>query len=457
MSCTHLRLSAAFASILSTVTTGMLVTACGGGGSGTTPTEDGGSSQPQSLCQGQPIGELPTGLTIEPAVDFVSLRYESAWTGSQEIEAFRALDIGSTGSVCATAKDVDACRTKVAARVLPTDRASCVASYAEPRPSTGCAVRYFRWTRGDEVGQAVTRDEVKKLMGTIDTIQEAKYLLEVGRTQPTCNAPADYTVRTESDGYVFRFMNNCEKQGVVHVVKVGRDGEVTETATESVEGTVPCAMAGRRPDGFVASHATYTNVRGAYFASIAELEAAAVIAFRRLARDLAALGAPRELLDRVRTAIRDEVRHTRATRALALRDGVHAASPRLEPYRGRDLLAVAIENAREGCVRETFAALVACRQAASASDGRIRATMRAIADEETSHAALSWDIAAWLESRLDDAGREAVRRARDEAITELATELLCPVAPVLEESAGLPPVAEALAMLDAATPMLRAA
>lgn len=463
MSMTHLRLRTAFASILSTVTTGMLATACGGGGA-TTPDDAGtGQSQAQSLCEGgktalgQPISTLPVGLTPQPPVDFLSLRYESAWMGSADVENFTTQEQGSVGNVCATAKDLEACRAKVAARLLPVDRAACQASYPAYRPSTGCSVSYYRWTRGDEVGQAVTRDEVKKLLGTIDTVQEARYLLESAPYDPTCGAPADYTVRTENDGFVFRFMNNCERSGVVHVVKVGRDGTVTETSTETVKGDVPCATAGRRPEGFAASSAMGTNVRGAYFASIAELEAAAVIAFRRLARDLTAFGAPRELLGRVRTAIRDEVRHTRATRALALRDGARAATPRLEPYRARDVLAVAIENAREGCVRETFAALVACRQAAEATDRRIRATMVAIADEETSHAALSWDIAAWLEARLDDEGRAAVRRAREEAIVELARELRCPVGTALERTAGLPRPAEALAMLDAATPMLRAA
>lgn len=459
---THLRLRTAFATILSTVTTGMLATACGSGGAnGATPElSDGGTtSQPQaqSLCDRPRFAELPEGLTAEPPVDFLSLRYEQAWMDPTK-EDFKSIESGSTGNSCATAKNLDACRTKLAARVLPGDRAACEAAYPPVQRASGCSVGYYRWTRGDEVGQAITRDEIRKLMGTIDTIQEAKYLLESERYDPTCDTPSGYTVRTEGDGFVFRFMNNCEKDGVVHVVKVGRDGQVQETSTETLPGDVPCAMAGRRPDGFVASGVgAGAGERGAYFASIAELEAAAVVAFRRLARDLRALGAPQELLDRVRTAIRDEVRHTRATRALALRDGVRPATPRLSPYQSRDLLDVAIENAREGCVRETFAALVACRQAAEATDGRIRATMRAIADEETSHAALSWDIAAWLEARLDEEGRDAVRRAREDAIAELARELRCPVGSALEQTAGLPRPAEALAMLDAATPILRAA
>ena len=56
------------------------------------------------------------------------------------------------------------------------------------------------------------------------------------------------------------------------------------------------------------------------------------------------------------------------------------------------------ENAREGCVRETFGALIAMHQAERAGDPIIRRAMRRIAEEETRHAELAWEVASWSAS-----------------------------------------------------------
>jgi len=60
------------------------------------------------------------------------------------------------------------------------------------------------------------------------------------------------------------------------------------------------------------------------------------------------------------------------------------------------LVDVALENAVEGCVRETYGALIATRQAEAASDPVVRRAMRKIAADETAHAALSWDVASFF-------------------------------------------------------------
>ena len=52
----------------------------------------------------------------------------------------------------------------------------------------------------------------------------------------------------------------------------------------------------------------------------------------------------------------------------------------------RELEAIAIENAVEGCVRESFGALLATWQAKTAGDARVRAAMKRIARDETRHA-----------------------------------------------------------------------
>ena len=66
------------------------------------------------------------------------------------------------------------------------------------------------------------------------------------------------------------------------------------------------------------------------------------------------------------------------------------------------------------------------RQALRATDEGIRAAMEAIAVDETEHAALAWDVAAWLDSQIDSAGRDAARRARQDACGSLLS--ICAVA-----------------------------
>ena len=75
--------------------------------------------------------------------------------------------------------------------------------------------------------------------------------------------------------------------------------------------------------------------------------------------------------------------------------------------------------------------------------------MRTIAEDETRHAGLAWDVAAWLEPRLTVDERAAVARARARAIAELRSALASEPAPELEHVAGMPAADRAIALLDA--------
>jgi hypothetical protein len=176
------------------------------------------------------------------------------------------------------------------------------------------------------------------------------------------------------------------------------------------------------------------------------LEAASVTAFRVLERDLARLRAPRRLLRAVRRAARDEQRHTRATSSLARRFGTHPRAPQTKPTPERNLFELALDNAVEGCVRETFGALVAIHQAHNARDLQVRATMQRIAVEETSHAALSWELARWFEQRLQPAQCQHIRQAMQAATRDLRRELASEPLPDAE-AIGLPTVARSLELL----------
>ena len=75
------------------------------------------------------------------------------------------------------------------------------------------------------------------------------------------------------------------------------------------------------------------------------------------------------------------------------------------------MLDVAIENATEGCVRETYGALVAAFQARTAEDPEIRQVLTRIA-REARHAGVSHDVALWLDTQLDATSRARVASER---------------------------------------------
>ncbi len=155
-------------------------------------------------------------------------------------------------------------------------------------------------------------------------------------------------------------------------------------------------------------------------AQAAWLEAASIHAFRRLARELEAHGAPADLVRRARASARDEARHARMMARIARRRGasVPRVSVRDQPA-VRDIESIAKENAVEGCVSETFGALFATWYAERASDPEIREAMAAIAPDELRHAALGWDVAAWAEAKLDAPARVRVREARQAAVASI--------------------------------------
>ncbi|MGH7272770.1 MAG: ferritin-like domain-containing protein, partial [Polyangiaceae bacterium] len=104
----------------------------------------------------------------------------------------------------------------------------------------------------------------------------------------------------------------------------------------------------------------------------------------------------------------------------------------------RSLEAIAIENATEGCVRETYGALVAMWQARFAREGRVRRAMARIAEDEARHAALAWEVAAWLEAKLPASANCRVRSAVRAAVAELGVEAAAPRDSELVREAGVP-------------------
>jgi hypothetical protein len=230
------------------------------------------------------------------------------------------------------------------------------------------------------------------------------------------------------------------------------DCECFATSCQPIEGALLCTCnqdcTGRRPGDLAGcGHSRARHPVGALFAEVYRLEAASVRAFEHLARELSAHGAPRSLVQRATRSASEEVRHARLTAALARRFGARPIRPH---YLGRlpirSLQVIAEENAREGCVRETFGALVGAWQAEHAKDPVVRRTLRSIAKDELGHAELAWEVAAWFEPKLAPSGRRALRDQRQVAMNELRRE--CGKEPVAEcvRLAGLPSAGTAAAL-----------
>jgi hypothetical protein len=197
------------------------------------------------------------------------------------------------------------------------------------------------------------------------------------------------------------------------------------------QGLVPPASGGRG------------DALGAWLAANAHLEAASIEAFEILATELGAHRAPPVLIRAAQAATVDERRHAKAIGRLAASRG--AVPPAVYVSRApiRDIEAVARENAVEGCVRETYAALLACRQARAATDPAIRSEMAGIARDETRHAALAWAVDGWSPSLLAPAARRRVREARREAIEQIIEAPLAGLPRDDRAQAGLPDEDEA--------------
>ena len=135
-------------------------------------------------------------------------------------------------------------------------------------------------------------------------------------------------------------------------------------------------------------------------------------AFAELELDLARLGAPRPLLQRIAMAQREEQRHARICLALARYVGGERWRPgRLpEPEVAPDSIeTLAVRQLEEGCLGEGFSAAVLAFGADRASPGVAR-RLRVLAEDEAQHAEDAWAALAFLVNRGGDPVRLALRR-----------------------------------------------
>ena len=412
------RFRASLEQIVLTLATALGTTGCGISTEGYEPVS----------CDSAP---LPLAdLSLDSPADYVELisreSYDDtvAWTSES-----------ATGTPCATATDVGACEAAIAAATSTTgfQLGQCVQV---------CTTYALIVNRGDDVSVVDSLDLALAELGTIDAAAEAVMVARMNGYSVSCDDPDRGGVRAAGDGWeviATRMTSDCAPIIVErYQLGVSADGVVTEILDE-IESRDASACVGRRPSGLCPARSRGRSALGAWLAETAHLELAAVHAFEELDAEMAAHGAPAELRRGLAAARRDEIRHGRVMRRIAARFGGQVATPVVSRRPVRPLEEIARDNAVEGCVRETYGALFGRWQALHAADPEIRAAMGRIADDEARHAELSWALADWMESRLDEHARARVRAARDAALAALAAEVeAVPVEAPVAELAGLP-------------------
>jgi hypothetical protein len=368
--------------------------------------------------------------TLSTPVDSVTLGLNWAGVGTTTSErpGVWPTSEAQRGERCQTAMDRDAC--------LEASYQTALAF--GPEPVGHCQVsciqrRYVLTTLGDTV-RGFAPGEVPELLAPVDSAAEAWYVASFVDNAPRLScalpianerAPGE---REVADGFEVRAVvltHSCDPIENSEVpYHIGRDGSAREVSRTTVSVKPGCIVAGRRPAGLVETlEPSARDALGRVFARMAYLEAASVDAFAQLEEELTALAAPAELVTAAREARLDEVDHAARMSTLAQRFGGQPRKVVVAPRTLRSAFELALDNAIEGCVRETFGALLATHQAEHARDEEIRTTMRIVARDETRHAALSWRIAEFMHGKLTAHESERVLRAQQAALRDLVDEI----------------------------------
>jgi hypothetical protein len=219
---------------------------------------------------------------------------------------------------------------------------------------------------------------------------------------------------------------NAEVIGVVRVNRQGEIDEVPNVLTDAIDKkaqeTVTCHYPRKgRHDASFRDAPRDDPSELAYLERAEREEAAAVLAFERLARELEVHGAPASLVASARRSANDERRHAALFRsAVARRSGERAAVGEASVASAvRSLREVLLENAREGCANEAYAAVVATHQGLHAPE-RMRGLFASIARDEQEHARLAYAIHAWGRSVVDARTRAEIDAALDRAVQAFA-------------------------------------
>lgn len=185
------------------------------------------SFSPASFCttgSGSPVDrEIFAALTPSPPADYLALRRLTG--GFDEPDGGRELVTeAERGERCATAKD----------------RPRCERRY-KGLSDIGLFYSYVFYTRGDEVGKVEDAAGALKLLGTVDSAEEAFFVARWSGFAATCEGDASAANRSTDDGFELVVeRGGCGSPVERVVVRVHRDGTVEEVSKRTIGPSRPC-------------------------------------------------------------------------------------------------------------------------------------------------------------------------------------------------------------------------
>lgn len=162
-------------------------------------------------------------LTPSPPADYLALRHLTG--GFDEPDGGRELVTeAERGERCATAKD----------------RALCERRYRS-LGDIGLFFSYVFFTRGDEVGTVEDAAAAVKLVGTVDSPEDAFFVARFAGFAATCDGEASAAYRATDDGFeLVAESGGCNSPVSRVVVRVRRDGTVEEVSRKTIGPSRPC-------------------------------------------------------------------------------------------------------------------------------------------------------------------------------------------------------------------------
>jgi hypothetical protein len=201
-----------------------------GGPSGSDPAGTDASVPPRTLaafCAGgaaqQIDRELFRALTPSPPADYLALRHLTG--GFDEPDGGRELVTeAERGERCSTA----------------SDRASCEHRY-ETIGDIGLFYSYVFFTRGDEVGKIEDAPSAMRLLGTIDSPEEAFFVAGKSGFYATCDVAAQAAYRKVGDAYeLVTQRGGCKAPLEEVIVHVHANGTVEEVSKKTIGAEKGC-------------------------------------------------------------------------------------------------------------------------------------------------------------------------------------------------------------------------
>lgn len=157
---------------------------------------------------------------------------------------------------------------------------------------------------------------------------------------------------------------------------------------------------------------------GRYFARAAQEEGISVFAFAELIHFLEQDGYDKRLIERCKSALEDEIQHTKAMVELCKEHHHIAPEVQFQESHFKSPFEWARHNGLHGCIAETWAAVLESYRAEHTH--YYKDVFTVIAEDEIRHAVLAWDVFKALNKRLS---QEEQRTIKKEMTTTLTREL----------------------------------